>query len=272
MPRPRFGREIVAAKEGKDSMFKRLSQPKHIPVVDAGDDLIKWVSGQEEDEDVAADPVNDDTKQLMRELHTAFVECDTDGNGKMDEHEFTGIRDLWLSKVDHEEMTPAQLRHLFLKIDTNCDGGLAWAEVSTALMLFGSDETEEARGGAPALVATVEPPIEPSGAAKYHRDSVTRCLLHKPTGRYYTTSLDGTFRVWNKQMQLLRSERPVARKPPPPRSRRQQGHVPEHPKPPTPISNGAFCGANDQWLALLEMDRRITFYDVNTHTAIPTAS
>ena len=26
MPRPRFGREIVAAKEGKNSMFKQLSE------------------------------------------------------------------------------------------------------------------------------------------------------------------------------------------------------------------------------------------------------
>lgn len=140
--------------------------------------------------------------------------------------------------------------------------------MSTSLLLFGSDETEEARGGAPALVPTVEPPVEPTGAARYHRDSISRCLYHAPSGRWYTTSLDGTFRVWNKQMQVLRTERPLARKPPPPRSRRQQGHVPEHPKPPTPITGGTFCGANQQWLALVEMDRRITFYDVSSCTRI----
>lgn len=150
---------------------------------------------------------------------------------------------------------------------TNCDGGLAWAEVSSSLLLFGSDETEEARGAAAALVPTVEPPVDPSGVARYHRNSITRCLYHQPSGRWFTTSLDGTFRVWNKQMHLLRTERPPPRKPPA-RSRRNQGHVPEHPKPPTPISGGTFCGGNQQWLALIEMDRRITFYDVSSCTRI----
>ncbi len=283
-------------------MFERLSAPKHVPVIHKDEEL-KWASGGDNDEDEDHKD-NQETAKLLADLHAAFVECDEDQNGEMDEEEFTGIRDLWLSKVDHEEMTPAQLRHLFLKIDvsahiawqsgaravkrlyraavrsmpitrvlcfygtqTNCDGGLAWAEVSSSLLLFGSDETEEARGGAPALVPTVEPPIDPSGVARYHRDSMTRCLYHQPSARWFTTSLDGTFRVWNKQMQLLRTERPAPRKPRP-RSRRQQGHVPEHPKPPTPISGGTFCGGNQQWLALIEMDRRITFYDVSSCTRI----
>lgn len=150
---------------------------------------------------------------------------------------------------------------------TNCDGGLAWAEVSTSLMLFGSDETEEARGGAPPLVPTVEPVVDP-GAVRCHRDSITRTLYHHPSGRWITTSLDGTFRIWNKQMQVLRTERLPPRKPPPRSSRRHQGHVPEHPKLPTPISGGTFCGGNQQWLALLDMDRRITFYDVSSCTRI----
>ena len=283
-------------------MFERLSAPKHIPVIPSDHEL-RWASGGDEDDD-EENADNEETKRLLGELYTAFVECDEDQNGEMDEQEFTGIRDLWLSKVNHEEMTPAQLRHLFLKIDvsalsgretqacatkrvvllfaprqlsvccmpatqTNCDGGLAWAEVSSSLLLFGSDETEEARGGAPALVPTVEPPVDPAGVARYHRNSITRCLYHQPSGRWFTTSLDGTFRVWNKEMHLLRTERPPPRKPPPRPSRRQQGHVPEPPKPPTPISGGTFCGGDQQpWLALVELDRRIIFYDVASCTRI----
>ena len=242
---------------------ERLSAPKHVPhqgPQDDDDGMMKWVAETEAEED---SEVTAQTKKLLGELYTAFVECDEDGNGEMDEREFQGIRDLWLSKVEHGQMTPAQLRHLFLKIDTNCDGGLAWAEVSTALMLFGSDEAEEA-GGAAQLVPTVEPPIEPTGAAKYHRDSITSCLYHAPTARWMTTSLDGTFRVWNKNMQVVRTTRPEPRKPQPPKSRRHIGHVPQHPKPPTPIHGGVFCGRDDRWLALMELDRRITLYDVSS--------
>ena len=79
---------------------------------------LTWASGGDDDEDDDS-PDNEETKKLLHELHAAFVECDEDENGEMDEEEFTGIRDLWLSKVDHEEMTPAQLRHLFLKIDVS---------------------------------------------------------------------------------------------------------------------------------------------------------
>ncbi len=98
-------------------MFERLSAPKHVPVIQK-DETLKWASGGDEDED-EDNKDNQETKQLLADLHTAFVECDEDQNGEMDEKEFTGIRDLWLSKVDHEEMTPAQLRHLFLKIDVS---------------------------------------------------------------------------------------------------------------------------------------------------------
>jgi Ca2+-binding EF-hand superfamily protein len=98
-------------------MFERLSAPKHVPRVEKNE-VINWASGEdEEEEDDSAG--NEDTKQLLSELHEAFVACDEDGNGEMDETEFTGIRDLWLSKVDHEEMTEPQLRHLFLKIDVS---------------------------------------------------------------------------------------------------------------------------------------------------------
>lgn len=98
-------------------MFERLSAPKHVPVIPKNEEM-KWVSGGDEDDDEHGGG-NEETKQLLGELYTAFVECDEDGNGEMDEEEFTGIRDLWLSKVDHKEMTPAHLRHLFLKIDVS---------------------------------------------------------------------------------------------------------------------------------------------------------
>ena len=98
-------------------MFERLAAPKHVPVIHKDEEL-KWASGgDEDDEDDTAG--NEETKQLLIELHNKFVECDEDENGEMDEKEFIGIRDLWLSKVDHKEMTPAQLRHLFLKIDVS---------------------------------------------------------------------------------------------------------------------------------------------------------
>ena len=109
-------------------MFERLSAPKHIPVIHKDEELT-WASGGDDDEDDDS-PDNEETKKLLHELHAAFVECDEDENGEMDEEEFTGIRDLWLSKVDHEEMTPAQLRHLFLKIDVS--GACSPARPSTS--------------------------------------------------------------------------------------------------------------------------------------------
>jgi hypothetical protein len=242
-PRPRMGRgrgasaASASASAGAEAHWsERLSRPKNAPpgggglgelaalgggLLDDGGagDGIAWAYGGDGDEQAPEGPEGDARRaqeQLLEVLRQAFEDADENGDGQMDESEFQQIRQVLREKLG-DSLTPSELNHLFLKIDADCDGGLAWHEVSTALLLRGdkADDTmaEQLAAQTAELMPSVSPPLEIAhGSGQRHRQQlqethrapVTQIRRHHPTNSFFTSAMDGTVRSGTLSQQATR--------------------------------------------------------------------
>ncbi|XP_043193477.1 WD repeat-containing protein on Y chromosome-like isoform X1 [Amphibalanus amphitrite] len=142
------------------------------------------------------DQMNNEHLKLLQNI---FEEADEDSGGGLDMDEFRNAmrRTMGAGVPDHE------LDMLFMKVDTNCDGGVDWDEYLTYMLL----EYQEREMMAQLLK---ERPL-PSNVRKIetrHRDLLqklcflpsSRTSIDLAAGRYATMSKDGTVNFWTLEL------------------------------------------------------------------------
>ena len=286
---------MPGASERQQEWVDRLSRPRHVPASfgDEGGTLLDKM--MEYDDGVPPGAPQAKAMELLKLLKQAFLDADEDGDGSMDEREFQMIREVLRQQLG-DSLTPNQLSHLFLKIDVDCDGGLAWHEVSTALLLRAEDRKDDKEGGGVGamemevvqeLRPTVPPPSEAPSAARLqyiHRAPITNIARHGPTGVIYSSSMDGSVRVWEpnrlkhiepesgnpyqtirlKAKDMQSSANVDVRKRLIFEGWSKQPRAPEAPGNPIPVTSIDFVGADEKWLVVLGMDKTVGFYSVAT--------
>ena len=234
----------------------RLAKPKHKPDTIGEELMPSYDIFGHDDDDTALDKQTilvQETRHLLETLQVAFDDADVDADGELTREEFNKIKPVLFRHLKH--MTQAQLTHLFLKIDANCDGTLGWEEVSSVLLLAGEGELEAADGAGhedwwpvKRVLATKEE--QRNARLAEHTAHLGKVMRHEATGRYFTCSRDGAIGLWdgsfNQQMKLwnigLKTDT-------------HQGR-------PAGVADICFCGDEGQMLASGGFDRRIKVYDL----------
>eukprot|EP00887_Chlorella_sp_A99_P002238 scaffold10.g2238.t1 len=120
-----------------------------------------------------------------------FEEADEDGSGELDPSEFYEKLGPFLGN----EMTEAQISHLFMKIDADCGGTIDWEEFINFFFL-----KRAATGG---LDAAQQARLQPHDTwrkdwrGSQHKGRVDAITVCEPLQRYVTCGRDGLLRLWS---------------------------------------------------------------------------
>jgi WD40 repeat protein len=141
----------------------------------------------------------------LEELKKIFDEAAEEGDGQLTEEQF---RAAFARKLG-QTMTDEQLRLWFMRIDASANGAVDWDEFSSFL-LYSTERIETivtSSGVALEEVSFVKDPVSAiangtsASATRVsgynHADSMTRILVHPRNGKIYTSSQDGTIRIWD---------------------------------------------------------------------------
>ena len=131
--------------------------------------------------------------QLMQ-LKEAFDRADTDHGGSLDIEEFLeAFGDVLGKNLTHEQLT-----HLFMKIDANSDGSVDWDEFTNFMLLENQAAADMSdRSYSERLTEDDPNGADPNPKHTHHKDMVDR-ILHLPRQeKLFTSSRDGTVKVWN---------------------------------------------------------------------------
>ena len=111
-----------------------------------------------------------------------------------------------------EGATLRDIEVLFKRIDANANGSVDWYEISDFLLMNDVKTSAKALAGAGApsqfereAVSRQQPTDHPATRFLYHTEPATRLLLSARHGWYYTSSPDGTAKMWDPS--TLRHER-----------------------------------------------------------------
>eukprot|EP00899_Mesostigma_viride_P003218 jgi/Mesvir1/12898/Mv05924-RA.1 len=248
---------------------------------------------------VRAETQGDFNLEMLVQLKAAFDAADTDGSGALDKEEFLGTFRSILAAAKKEKAgdLETQLAHLFMKIDANSDGTVDWEEFTNHIFLeqmARDEDTDKVEGwnyvrmdvkhrnpkvdmqsavertkrnlsgsrlkedaslrGVGAitgrmlkrgLTAPGTDKVEDKSSEE-HQDSISKIIYADMLQSYLTGGRDGTIRLWSaKGLQQLRMVR----------------------NGPGWITDMATLG--QQPLAVLSIDRTISFYDVGRSSLDP---
>lgn len=142
------------------------------------------------------DQMNDEHLKMLQNI---FEEADEDSGGGLDMEEFRNAmrRTMGSGVPDHE------LDMLFMKVDTNCDGGVDWDEYLTYMLLEYQEREMMAQ-----LLKDRPLPTNVRKVDSRHRDLIQKlCFLPSSrteidlaAGRYATMSKDGTVNFWSLEL------------------------------------------------------------------------
>jgi len=181
--------------------------------------------------------------QLM-ELKAVFERADTDGGGSLDIDEFLEA----FGEVLGKNLSYEQLTHLFMKIDANSDGSVDWDEFTQFYLLENQAAAEFTERAYTERLQEIEPKsCDPNPKHVHHRDMIAEILHVSRQEKFYTSSRDGTVRVWHAS--TLNHIKTV-----------KVSHS-------WVTSATHFEGSNR--LAVASIDRSISFFDGLTHELLP---
>jgi len=129
--------------------------------------------------------------QLM-DLKAAFDRADTDHGGTLDIDEFLAA----FGNVLGKNLTEEQLTHLFMKIDANSDGTVDWDEFTNFMLLENENAGERNQAEGSATLSELDPRNDPNPKSLHHRDMMDSIMEVPKVERLFTSSRDGTLRVW----------------------------------------------------------------------------
>ena len=123
----------------------------------------------------------------MDNLKNIFFEADSDGNGSLDIEEFLSAMGPFFGTDTSEE----KLTLLFRRMDSNLNGEVDWDEFSDFMLLESSSGMEEETKGNAYQIGCI------THDQFNHYSSINHVAYSEDQKRYFTSSLDGTIRVWN---------------------------------------------------------------------------
>jgi Ca2+-binding EF-hand superfamily protein len=132
-------------------------------------------------------------------LKEKFDGADLEGGGSLDMQEFM---DAFGSIINKDgSMTEDQIARLFMQIDANADGGIDWSEFSTYMLM-------ESKSNGQVLAKKSAEFYLPDSVGQrqcdvWHRDFANAILNEPQTAQYFTSSQDGTLRVWTSSNMVL---------------------------------------------------------------------
>ena len=132
------------------------------------------------------------------ELKEKFKAIDKDGSGSLDKDEFVDA----FGDVLGKDLSSKQLEQLFMRIDANSDGSIDWEEFMNYILLENETLSMMRAETCEYLNPKIPDPTS-SMKANCHKDMITKLLLVENSEssqeywRYFTSSRDGTVKIWN---------------------------------------------------------------------------
>ena len=130
------------------------------------------------------------TLNQLKKLKEFFEGADVDGEGSLNENEFTKAFARIMNGSSEDE-----LKQWFRRIDANANGSVDWDEFSSYILLNGQHQTATYQK---AKFCNKKSKWTPS-INEVHKQSVTTAVLHSSRSgtRVFTGSSDATVKVWN---------------------------------------------------------------------------